>query len=31
MDTANLDAPATYTFRINLADGSGITFVIGTK
>jgi hypothetical protein len=31
MDTANLDAPATYTFRINLADGSGITFVVGTK
>ncbi len=31
MDTSNLDAPATYTFRINLADGSGITFVIGTK
>jgi hypothetical protein len=31
MATTNLDASTTYTFRINLADGSDITFVVGTK
>jgi hypothetical protein len=30
MATTNLTAPSTYTFRINLTDGS-ITFVVGTK
>ena len=31
MATTNLNAPSTYTYKINLADGSGITFVVGTK
>jgi hypothetical protein len=31
MDTGNLEAGHTYTFRINLAYGPGITFVVGTK
>jgi hypothetical protein len=31
MDTKNLNAGSTYTFRINLKDGSGIVFVIGLK
>ena len=31
MATNNLQKPNTYTFRINLADGSNITFTIGMK
>jgi hypothetical protein len=31
MDTKNLNAGSTYTFRINLKDGSGIVFVVGVK
>jgi hypothetical protein len=31
MATNNLQKNQTYTFRINLKDGSNITFTIGTK
>ena len=31
MDTGNLTAGNTYTFRINLATGPGITFTVGVK
>jgi hypothetical protein len=31
MDTGNLTAGNTYTFRINLAFGPGITFTVGVK
>jgi len=31
MDTGNLTAGQTYTFRINLAFGPGITFTVGVK
>jgi hypothetical protein len=31
MDTGNLTAGQTYTFRINLAYGPGITFTVGIK